>query len=157
MNLRDKMNKIFVTLAAYLGYRVLKKGIDMTEDQADYMARTIYGEARGEGVKGMQAVANVIMNRVKAGGWYGASVKDVVLKPYQFSCWNENDPNRLIIKNANQAQLKQAREIAEKVISGELPDITAGATHYYAKSISAPYWTKSMKKVATVGSHYFYA
>lgn len=140
--------------AAALG---VKKALDSTVDQADYMARTIYGEARGEGVKGMQAVANVIMNRVARGGWYGASIKDVVLKPYQFSCWNSNDPNRAIITNASAAQLRQAREIAEKVISGELPDITGGATHYYAKSISAPYWTKSMKRVATVGSHYFYA
>lgn len=135
----------------------VKKALDKTVDQADYMARTIYGEARGEGKKGMQAVANVIMNRVKKGGWYGASIKDVVLKPYQFSCWNEGDPNRTIIINASAAQLKQAREIADKVIAGELPDITGGATHYYANTISAPYWTKSMKKVATVGSHYFYA
>lgn len=151
----------FKTMAIAAGvygvYRGVKMALDSTVDQADYMARTIYGEARGEGKKGMQAVANVIMNRVKKGGWYGASIKDVVLKPYQFSCWNENDPNRMIIINANAAQLKTAREIADKVISGELKDITGGATHYYANSISAPYWTKSMTKTATVGNHYFYA
>lgn len=38
--------------------------------EIDVLARTIYGEARGEGMQGMQAVANVVMNRAKipAGG-----------------------------------------------------------------------------------------
>jgi len=149
------MRVLIVIAAIYLAYRIAKKGYDMTEDQADYMARTLYGEARGEGARGMQAVANVIINRVKQGGWYGASVKDVVLKPYQFSCWNENDVNRTIILNANSAQLATARNIAERVISGELPDITGGATHYHAKSIT-PYWASSLTKTATIGNHVFY-
>lgn len=149
------MRVLIVIAAIYLAYRIAKKGYDMTEDQADYMARTLYGEARGEGARGMQAVANVIMNRVKQGGWFGASVKDVVLKPKQFSCWNENDVNRTIILNANSAQLATARNIAERVISGELPDITGGATHYHAKSIT-PYWAKSLTKTATIGNHVFY-
>lgn len=127
----------------------------MTENQVDYMARTIYGEARGEGMQGMQAVGNVIMNRVKQGGWYGASVKDVVLKPYQFSCWNEGDPNRQKILNATDAQLATARSIAEKIIDGILGDITGGATHYHAKSIN-PYWAASMTKTVTIGNHIFY-
>ena len=150
------LRSVLIIAAVYVGYRLLKKGYDMTEDQADYMARTIYGEARGEGVRGMQAVANVIMNRVRAGGWYGASVKDVVLKPYQFSCWNENDPNRKIILNATAEQLATARSIADKAIAGELPDITGGATNYHAKSVN-PYWAASMTKTATIGNHIFYA
>ena len=127
----------------------------MTDDQIDYMARTIYGEARGEGSRGMQAVGNVIMNRVHAGSWYGASIKDVVLKKYQFSCWNVGDPNREKILNATPTQLSSARSIAEKVADGTLPDITGGATHYHAKSI-LPYWAASMKKTATIGNHIFY-
>lgn len=146
---------LLIIIAAYLLYRLAKKGYDMTEDQTDYMARTIYGEARGEGGQGMQAVANVIMNRVKRGGWYGASIKDVVLKPYQFSCWNATDVNRQKILNATAAQLASARSIAEKVINGTLPDITGGATHYHARGID-PYWAKSMTKTATIGNHVFY-
>lgn len=151
------MLRTFVIIAAiYIGYRALKKGYDMTENQADYLARTIYGEARGEGIKGMQAVANVVMNRVKAASWYGASVKDVCLKPKQFSCWNEGDPNRAVILAATDAQLATARSIAEQAIAGTLPDITGGATHYHAKSVN-PYWATSMTKTATIGNHVFYA
>lgn len=54
------------------------------DEQIDYMARTMWGEARGEGATGMRAVGHVIMNRVKAGSWYGATPKDVVLKNGSF-------------------------------------------------------------------------
>ena len=33
-------------------------------DPVDILARTIYGEARGESVRGKEAVASVVMNRV---------------------------------------------------------------------------------------------
>ena len=36
----------------------------------DILARTLYGEARGEGIDGIEAVACVIMNRYKARKWY---------------------------------------------------------------------------------------
>ncbi len=129
----------------------------MTQDQTTYLAKTIWGEARGEGNKGMQAVGNVILNRVSRGGWYGASVKDVVLKPYQFSCWNENDINRSKIENLsfNDLQKSGAYEIAQKLINGKLGDITNGATHYHAKNI-VPYWASSMSKTAEIGNHIFY-
>lgn len=140
----------------YVVYRLAKKGVDSMSDQADYLARTLYGECRGESANGQIAVANVIMNRVKAGGWFGASVKDVVLKPYQFSCWNKTDPNYSIITNATEAQLAPFRSIAEKAIAGKLPDLTNGATHYHAKSIT-PYWAASLTKTATIGNHVFYA
>lgn len=127
----------------------------MTDNQTDYLARTMWGEARGEGTRGMQAVGNVIMNRVKAGGWYGASIKDVVLKPYQFSAWNINDPNRTKMLNATDKDLAQARKIAEQLISGTLGDITNGATNYHAKNVS-PTWAKNMTQTAVIGNHIFY-
>ncbi len=141
--------------AAYLAYRILKKGYDMTDDQTDYLARTIWGEARGEGARGMQAVGNVILNRVARGGWYGASIKDVVLKPYQFSAWNVGDPNRTKMLNATDADLRQARTIALQLQAGTLPDITGGATNYHATSVS-PAWAKKMTKTVQIGNHVFY-
>ncbi len=141
--------------AVYLAYRVLKKGYDMTDDQTDYLARTMWGEARGEGARGMQAVGNVILNRVSRGGWYGASIKDVVLKPYQFSAWNANDPNRAKMLNATDADLRQARTIALQLQAGTLPDITGGAINYHATSVS-PSWAKKMTKTVQIGNHIFY-
>ena len=36
----------------------------------DILARTIYGEARGESEIGKRAVASVILNRYKSGKWF---------------------------------------------------------------------------------------
>ena len=123
------------------------------------LAQTIYGEARGEGREGMEAVANVVMNRVRAGGWWGNSVIGVALKPWQFSAWNENDPNRAIIENKRPDQgdlvFDLAYDIAGEALRGELADRTGGATHYHTKAI-LPGWADETKLVADIGAHLFY-
>ena len=152
------MRYILGIIAAYLGFRLLKKGYDMTQPQDIYMAKTIWGEARGEGAVGMQAVANVIMNRVDRGGWYGASIKDVVLKPYQFSCWNATDPNRAKLDKLTVADLQSsgALQIAQQVINGQLPDITGGATEYHNKNILPDWDYSKLKQTVQIGNHIFY-
>lgn len=152
------MRYILGIIAAYLGFRLLKKGYDMTQPQDIYMAKTIWGEARGEGSVGMQAVANVIMNRVDRGGWYGASIKDVVLKPYQFSCWNDTDPNRAKLDKLTVADLQSsgALQIAQQVINGQLPDITGGATEYHNKNILPDWDYSKLKQTVQIGNHIFY-
>ena len=54
----------------------------MSEKETDILARTIYGEARGESISGMEAVASVVLNRVafaKRRGrfWWGNSIAEV--------------------------------------------------------------------------------
>jgi N-acetylmuramoyl-L-alanine amidase len=64
------------------------------------LAQTIWGEARQEGTKGMIAVGNVIKNRAEANKkMFGQGIRGVALKPKQFSCWNEGDPNREKLKD----------------------------------------------------------
>ncbi len=123
----------------------------------DILARTIWGEARGEGSEGMQAVANVIMNRYAQRPRYGSTVRGVCQRPYQFSCWNAGDPNRLKVQsvNADDPQFKTALEIAAIALSGTLADITGGANHYHADSVS-PSWAAAGQKVAQIGVHEFY-
>ena len=147
----------------YTTYRGTKKAIvdDGKDKQIDTVARTLWGEARGEGVQGMQAVANVIMNRVKKGGWLGTTPEEVCLKPSQFSCWLKSDPNRqkLLAVNESDNNFLLAKQLATSAVNGKLPDITNGATHYLALgSLSkVPSWASSMKKVASIGNHTFYA
>ena len=124
------------------------------------LARTIYGEARGEGRAGMEAVASVILNRAAQGGWWGSTPSEVALKASQFSVWNVDDPNRAIIERLAPGEgdrvFDQAWEIAGRALDGKLGDRTNGATHYYAKSISAPYWTSSLTETARIGNHIFF-
>lgn len=122
------------------------------------MARTILGEARGEGWDGMVAVGNVIKNRAKIGGWWGNTIKDVCLKPKQFSCWNNDDPNKTLIINADLSSslaFQQAFAAACYVVYDMGVDTTNGATHYHTKAIH-PAWAKGVKPVADKGNHLFY-
>ncbi len=126
--------------------------------QIDIVARTIWGEARGEGVEGMTAVANVIMNRVRAGSWWGSTPAGVSRKRWQFSAWNPNDPNRarMLAVTADDPAFARALEIAERAIDGSLPDITGGATHYHAPSVQ-PDWADGATVEARIGAHTFYS
>ena len=134
----------------------------ISEDQ-DIMARTIYGEARSEGRAGMEAVASVIMNRVRSRR-FPSSAKAVCLQPYQFSAWNSNDPQRpimLALDPANpNALFAECLEVAGNALAGRLADSTNGADHYWAEYIATPYWAKpdvspKLQHTAKIGRHIF--
>lgn len=123
----------------------------------DTLARTLWGEARGEGRQGMQAVANVIMNRVRIGGWWGNTVEAVCRKPWQFSCWLATDPNSAKMRTVtpDDAAFRTALELAQIAVTGKLSDITGGATHYHAKHVS-PAWAVGATLTKIIGNHIFY-
>jgi spore germination cell wall hydrolase CwlJ-like protein len=134
----------------------------MTEKSIEIMAKTIYGEARGEywkpncGEKSLIAVGNVIMNRHNQSG---ESIKNVCLKPRQFSCWNPSDPNRRLIENPPNADpiYVICLVLSEKLIDLKIPDITNGANHYYSKTAkTVPYWAIGLSPVFEVGNHVFF-
>jgi hypothetical protein len=133
----------------------LKRDIDA--DEVDIMARTIYGEARGEDSKGKAAVGWVIKNRATQGGWWGDDIKEVCLKPYQFSCWNPADPNRKIIGIVGNSDrvFAQCLAIATGVIRGEIPDPTSEANHYHTLSVK-PFWSRGRTPTVTIGNHVFF-
>src|SRR3990167_4403406 len=116
----------------------------MIDQEIDTVARTIYGEARGEAHEGMVAVACVIMNRMKAQKRrWGLTPHKVCKKPWQFSCWNKRNPNRPVILSVTQdcPIFKKCLEIAEQAVSGKLEDITDGTTYYHASWMKkAPRW-----------------
>jgi len=125
--------------------------------EADVLARTLWGEARGEGEAGMQAVAAVIVNRARRPGWWGRGISAVCLQPWQFSCWNEGDPNRAALSqvDADDPAFRSALRIARLALAGVLPDPTMGATHYHALGMQ-PRWAAGHAPAATIGRHVFY-
>lgn len=60
------------------------------------LAMLVFGEARGETFEGKLAVANVPLNRLEAHG-YGSDLTTIILRPWQFSCFNVKDPNRALL------------------------------------------------------------
>jgi len=144
---------ILACVALYFGVRKVKQS-----EEHLVLARTIYGEARGEGEVGMTAVANVVVNRVAAGGWFGDGIIAVCQKPWQFSAWNANDPNRDKIENmqpGDNSVFDLALDIAALAVAGELGDITGGATHYHTRAIN-PSWSSSLTVAGVIGNHIFY-
>ncbi len=134
----------------------------MTDHDLDVFARTLYGEARGEyrhtGPSGLIAVANVVVNRLKRKGKYGMTLTEVCLKPRQFSCWNQGDPNRPLIQQEGlekDSLFKFCQKVARKVSKGIWPDLTRGSDHYHAISCK-PYWSRASKVKLRLGSHIFY-
>jgi N-acetylmuramoyl-L-alanine amidase len=134
-------------------------------NDTEIFARTLFGEARGEvenpfcGEDGLVAVANVIMNRCKQQTWFGKTPRQICLKPYQFSCWNQNDVNfRIITKNnINHEVYKKCLKTAESSMDGTLNDITKGADHYHSVLMRhRPRWTEGHLPVCQIGNHVFY-
>ena len=133
----------------------------ITRNDIETMARTIWGEARGEGAPGMEAVAHVIKNRTRDPRWPG-SFESVCLQPRQFSCWNENDPNRAqLVKLGNDdLSFLRAQAIALDVITLRLADSTYGANHYLTvdlfRSAHRPAWADPETITARIGRHVFF-
>ena len=127
-------------------------------DPVQVVARTAWGEARGEGVRGMRAVMNVIANRAATPCWWGRDYLTVCLKAWQFSCWNENDPNRpkLLSVTGTDPQFRDALDLAAQLISRKLPDITQGSDHYFDTRTKTPAWADSNAYRCTIGHHAFY-
>ncbi len=133
------------------------------EMAVDVLARTIFGEARGEPHEGLIAVACVVLNRVKVaqkrGGkyWWGHDIITVCQKPYQFSCWNRSDPSykRLLEVTEKNIHFATCLRIARRAVIGTLKDNTNGATHYHADYVS-PYWAQGERPIKTIGRHIFY-
>jgi len=110
------------------------------------LALNIYHEARGESVKGMQAVALVTKNRMSV---TGENACEVVYSPYQFS-WTIYKP-----KVTDPKSYKLAEKIAIDVLSGKVSDFTGGATFYHRIDVR-PHWAKKFIYRKTIGKHTFY-
>lgn len=180
--------------AGYAGVQNLKEPqkyevtAEMASPDLSVLAQTIWGEARQEGTKGMIAVGNVIKNRAEANKkMFGQGIKGVALKPKQFSCWNEGDPNREKLKDILQydelvsmrksptgepfnawfqkfkntgeyleyKSYLKAKEIAQQILDGTVPDPTKGAVYYHTLDVK-PIWRTKLDQVAQYGNHVFY-
>lgn len=140
----------------------------MSEKDIDVLARTIWAEARGEGVAGQVAVGRCIRNRVEADlgrdgkpDWWGEGYVGVCQAPWQFSCWNKGDPNRAYLTGAKaipETEYARAREAAVAAMTSKDPDPTGGATHYYSTTmVSPPKWTgHPARRTTKIGRHIFF-
>lgn len=115
------------------------------------IALTLWMEARSEGMSGMYNVACVIHNRAERSG---ESLQEVVLKPKQFSCWNDRKPEDFQEDLPVGAEWIQAKALAKQLVLGRL-QVAHGATHYYNPALASPSWAKHMTVVKEHKHHIF--
>ncbi len=128
-------------------------GMSYTGMDVDTAARTIWGEARGENYVTKLCVATVIVNRWEAQTWFGKTVQEVCLKPWQFSCWNENDPNREKLKDAHHSGPVwvecESAIIAALMLPVDWRPLPPTVWHYHDRSVDRklPAWADLTKLI----------
>jgi spore germination cell wall hydrolase CwlJ-like protein len=132
-----------------------------SRDELTLLATLIAGEARGETEIGQIACGWVVRNRVHSGEpkWFGTWWHGVMLKPYQFSCFNKDDPNRRRLLNPykyfGDLVWTACYRSAAQVYFDLSKDPTFGADHYHTSAVN-PKWADSSKITARIGNHIFY-
>lgn len=128
-------------------------------EDRDYLIRTIVFEAGSESDVGKAAVAHVVLNRERSGRW-GDSIRQVVTARWQFEPWMTKR-KQIEALSSTDPRYREAEHIADAVLSGKLPDPTAGATHFLNPQIvrqrrggSLPAWAHEDGQA--IGRHTFY-
>jgi N-acetylmuramoyl-L-alanine amidase len=132
----------------------------LTPADRDVLTRTLFGEAGNETDAGQVAVIHSIRNRLLRGPAkrFGGTPAGVCQKPWQYSCWNANDPMlaRMKAMDPNSATYKRLAEVVDR--AWQMPDTIGGADHYFANYIAKPRWADPPARMtARHGVHMFFA
>lgn len=119
------------------------------------LTAAVYYEA-GDDRIGQQAVAQVILNRVRHPA-YPNTVCGVVFEgsnrktgcQFTFTC------DGSLFRKPTASALKRARQVATGAIDGSTDPAVGSATHYHANYV-LPVWSGKLEKLTTIGAHIFY-
>jgi N-acetylmuramoyl-L-alanine amidase len=137
-------------------------GTASTGGDIDLFARTLWGESAGESVRGIEALAAVVMNR--AALLPGRSLEDACRG---FPCWSHDNPvrSRMLglkvpdrggVASSDALLFTTCLPIARRAAVGLIEDPTFGATRYHDRS-TLPDWASGQEPVAEIGNRLFYA
>lgn len=124
-------------------------------DAVDTLARTLWGEARGEPVRGIEAVAAVIVNRLRQRRETGGHA--VRRESRGFPCWDPAFPERprMLAVDGSDPVFATCLRVARRAVAGVLPDPTGGATRYH-RAGDRPDWAEGLFPTAEIGGSLFY-
>lgn len=120
------------------------------------LSEAVYYESAREPRLGQEAVAQVVLNRVRHPA-YPKSVCGVVYQgaarttgcQFSFTCDGS-------LRYAPEPGLwAQAQRVAREALAGHVNKAVGSATHYHANYV-APYWAPTLVKMKQVGLHIFY-
>lgn len=120
------------------------------------LTEALYFEARGESLRGIFAVAEVILNRVDSPA-YPNTVCGVVnqgtggLYQCQFTYTCDGHAEHV----NDRASWNRVGQVARAMLDGAPRTLTHGATHYHTTEVS-PSWAQRYPQTARIGAHLFY-
>jgi N-acetylmuramoyl-L-alanine amidase len=124
-------------------WAALKK-YSLNRSELDIMAKTIYGEARGESYEGQVAVGAVIMNRIQS-KQFPDTIEQVVFQPGAFTA--VSDGQYYLTPNAS------AYLAAQDAVRGWDP--TYDSLYYFNPDTATSKWIWSRAQTVQIGKHIF--
>jgi spore germination cell wall hydrolase CwlJ-like protein len=123
------------------------------------LAEAMYYEARGEGLDGQEAVAEVILQRTRDGN-YPRTICGVVhqgVQPGRLDCQFSFACDGSIVKPKEAIAWDSTRLLAQRIVSGaaKLANRTGHAVAYHSATMT-PAWAGTMEKTIQIGNHVFY-
>jgi spore germination cell wall hydrolase CwlJ-like protein len=120
------------------------------------LTQAVYYEAAREPLEGQQAVAQVVLNRMRHPA-YPKSICGVVYQgaaratgcQFTFTC------DGSLAWAPEPALWRRAQAVAARAVAGFVDKRVGSATHYHANYV-APYWAPTLVKMTQVGAHIFY-
>ena len=124
--------------------------------QWECLAEALYFEARGETVRGMFAVGEVILNRVDSGA-YPDTLCTVINQGTgrRYACQFTYTCDGRAETIGEPRSWERVGKVARLLMDGTPRQLTGGATHYHTKAVN-PSWAQRFPRTASIGSHYFY-
>jgi spore germination cell wall hydrolase CwlJ-like protein len=132
-------------------------GSDLDRVRAEECLATAVLYEAGDDPAGQQAVAQVVLNRVRHPAFPG-TVCGVVYQgaerrtgcQFTFTC-----DGSLQRRQMSPSTWQRARAVAANALSGHIDKTVGLATHYHTDWVY-PYWSPSLRKLAQVGTHLFF-
>lgn len=121
----------------------------------DLLALLVAGESANQPLAGQVAVVCTVTERLRRRrAYYGLTLRNVMLMPWQYSCFNSPAHWRKFLE-----AMPAFRPLAELAIAELLRSPVAGATHYCHKDLTPkPVWTllEHSTYLGQIGAHIFY-
>lgn len=120
------------------------------------LTQAVYYEAALEPTEGQEAVAQVVLNRVRDPN-YANTVCGVVYEgaerttgcQFSFTC------DGALSQGPVAWAWDRARRVAERALAGHVSAAVGTATHYHADYVR-PWWAPTLNKLTQIGAHIFY-
>lgn len=130
--------------------------VKLSRGEIRALAALAWAEARGESDAycSMLAVSSVVINRMTINPQYfGATITQVINRPYAFSPFGRDDPNKTRMGKVDESDPLYISALLAAIAAVSGADNTMGSTHFY--SGKPPGWSHRMLVKRRIGGHTF--